>query len=73
MVPSQASWTERGSHAKSEVPVYVLKIAFRKGTTDPLEGSMVDPVDLDLEDPRTPLYSEEGSNVSENVKREEYL
>jgi len=46
----------------------VLEVAFGKGTTDPPKGSMVDPVDPDLEDPGTLVYLEEGSNVSEEVE-----
>ncbi|XP_039158942.1 transcription factor MYB14-like [Eucalyptus grandis] len=51
-----------GPIPKSEISLYVMVVAFGKGTVNPRGGSVVDPVDPDLEDPGSPMYSAVGSN-----------
>ncbi|KAL3739598.1 hypothetical protein ACJRO7_020931 [Eucalyptus globulus] len=51
---------------KGDIPRYVLKEAFKEGTTDPKDGSVMDVNDPNLEDDsHTPVYSVDDANWSE--------
>ncbi|XP_039165900.1 G-type lectin S-receptor-like serine/threonine-protein kinase LECRK1 [Eucalyptus grandis] len=53
-----------GPISKSEISLYVLEVAYGKGTIDPSGGSVIDAVDPNLEEPESPVHSAEGSNWS---------
>jgi len=50
--------------------MYVLEVAFGKGTADPSRGLVVD-VELDMSNPKSPVYLVVGSN--EDEEEEEVL